>query len=317
MTKFAGGGKRRGKTHCTGGKVNGKIVPIRHRLSNGDQVEVLTSPSQLPKQDWLAVAVTSKARSKIRQVLKENANKQANLAKEALQRKFKNRKIEADAGLLSKLIATMGFKDETLFYQAVGEGRLDANTVVDRYIEATNKQSESQTDEPQRSAGSFDLHHNTNPQGKADGDILLIDKDLKGLDYKLAKCCNPIYGDDIFAYTTSGSGIKIHRTDCPNAKTLHERYRYRILKAKWNGETGKSQFDIILKVVGQDNIGIVTNMTGLINKETDTVLRSISITSNDGMFSGMMTISVRDKSNLDNLIKKLKTIRGVMQIERS
>lgn len=304
-------------SHCTGGKVNGKIVPIRHRLSNGDQVEVLTSPSQLPKQDWLAVAVTSKARSKIRQVLKENANKQANLAKEALQRKFKNRKIEADAGLLSKLIATMGFKDETLFYQAVGEGRLDANTVVDRYIEATNRQSESQTDEPQRSAGSFDLHHNANHQGKADGDILLIDKDLKGLDYKLAKCCNPIYGDDIFAYTTSGSGIKIHRTDCPNAKTLHERYGYRILKAKWNGETGKSQFDIILKVVGQDNIGIVTNMTGLINKETDTVLRSISITSNDGMFSGMMTISVRDKSNLDNLIKKLKAIRGVMQIERS
>lgn len=304
-------------THCTAGKVNGKLVPIRQKLSNGDQVEIITSATQQPKQDWLSIAMTSKARSKIRQVLKENANKQAELAKETLQRKFKNRKIEIDASILSKMILTLGFKNETAFYQAIGEGHLDANDVVDRYVELIRKQNETTTDDAPKSATEFELPKITDNKSKWDDDILLIDKDLKGLDYKLAKCCNPIYGDDIFAYTTSGSGIKIHRIDCPNAKELHERFGYRILKAKWNGGTGGSHFDITLKVVGQDNIGIVTNMTSIINKEPDTVLRSISVTSNDGMFSGMMTISVKDKNNLENLTKKLKSIKGIMQIERN
>ena len=304
-------------SHCIGGKVNGRVVPIRHRLGNGDQVEVMTSPTQQPKQDWLSVAVTSRAKAKIRQVLKEKENRQADFAKEALQRKFKNRKIDVDAGQLSRLILMLGYKNETTFYQAIGEEQLDANAVVDRYVEMSHKQSETTGDETAKSAESFGLHQSLQPAAKGGEDILLIDKDLKGLDYRLAKCCNPIYGDDIFAYTTSGSGIKIHRTDCPNAKELHERFGYRILKAKWNGDTGGSHFDITLKVVGQDNIGIVTNMTSVINKEPDTVLRSISISSNDGMFSGMMTISVKDKRNLESLAKKLKSIKGVMQIERS
>lgn len=300
---------------CTGAKVNGKIVPIRHILSNGDQVEIITSSSQQPKQDWLNIAITQKARNKIRQELKEIANKQAEYAREDLQRKFKNRKIEIDGAVLSKLILSMGFKNETLFYQKIGENTVDVNAIIDKYLEMSRKSTETLPEENVRSAEEFNLNQINTPKEK--NDVLLIDRDLKGLEYKLAKCCNPIYGDDIFAFTTSSSGIKIHRADCPNAAQLYERFGYRILKAKWNGQVNGSQYDIRLKVIGQDNIGIVTNMTSIINKEPDVLLRSISISSNDGMFSGMVTISISNKNNLEKLIKKLKTIKGVMQVSRN
>lgn len=154
-------------------------------------------------------------------------------------------------------------------------------------------------------------------QQKNGSDVLLIDKNMKGLDYKLAKCCNPIYGDDIFAFTTAGGGIKIHRADCPNAPQMREKFGYRILDAKWSGQTAGLQYDITLRVVGQDDIGIVTNITSVITKEPNVLLRSISVSSDDGMFSGMLTISISNKNNLETLIKKLKGIKGVMQINRS
>lgn len=303
---------------CIGGKVNGKVVPIRQTLTNGDQVEIFTSASQQPKQDWLNIAVTSKARNKIRQVLKENANRQADFAREALQRKFKNKKIDIDYALLSKVIASMGFKDETLFYQRIGDGSLDLNDVFERYMSVSRKLNEPTGDDNVKSAEEFNLSQiQQNDNIKKGSDVLLIDKNMKGLDYKLAKCCNPIYGDDIFAFTTAGGGIKIHRTDCPNASQMRERFGYRILDAKWSGQTGGSQYDITLKVIGQDNIGIVTNLTSVINKEPNVLLRSISISSNDGMFSGMLTISISNKNNLEALVKKLKGIKGVMQISRN
>lgn len=303
---------------CIGGKVNGKVVPIRQTLTNGDQVEIFTSASQQPKQDWLNIAVTSKARNKIRQVLKENANRQADFAREALQRKFKNKKIDIDYALLSKVIASMGFKDETLFYQRIGDGSLDLNDVFERYMSVSRKLNEPTGDDNVKSAEEFNLSQiQQNDNIKKGSDVLLIDKNMKGLDYKLAKCCNPIYGDDIFAFTTAGGCIKIHRTDCPNASQMRERFGYRILDAKWSGQTGGSQYDITLKVIGQDNIGIVTNLTSVINKEPNVLLRSISISSNDGMFSGMLTISISNKNNLEALVKKLKGIKGVMQISRN
>lgn len=302
---------------CVGGKVNGKVVPIRQRLTSGDQVEIITSSSQQPKQDWLNIAVTSKARNKIRQVLKENANRQADFAREILQRKFKNRKIEPDYAVLSKLIISFGFKNETLFYQKIGDGSLDVNEVIEKYLAAVRKQNEPVSDDNVKSAEEFSLAQVQQPQAKSGADVLLIDKNMKGLDYKLAKCCNPIYGDDIFAFTTAGGGIKIHRADCPNAPQLRERFGYRILDAKWSGQTNGLQYDITLKVVGHDDIGIVTNLSSVITKEPNVQLRSISISSDDGMFSGMLTISISNKNNLETLIKKLKGIKGVMQINRS
>lgn len=302
---------------CIGGKINGKVVPIRQLLTSGDQVEIITSASQQPKQDWLNIAITSKARNKIRQVLKENANRQADFARETLQRKFRNRKIELDGAILSKLIISLGFKNETVFYQSIGDGTLEINDVIDKYIAILRKNSESSAEEGVKSAEEFSFVQMQQSQQKNGSDVLLIDKNMKGLDYKLAKCCNPIYGDDIFAFTTAGGGIKIHRADCPNAPQMREKFGYRILDAKWSGQTAGLQYDITLRVVGQDDIGIVTNITSVITKEPNVLLRSISVSSDDGMFSGMLTISISNKNNLETLIKKLKGIKGVMQINRS
>lgn len=301
---------------CTGAKVNGRVVPIKQQLKSGDQVEIITSASQQPKQDWLNIAITQKARSKIKQVLKEIANRQADIARETLQRKFKNRKIEIDSALLSKLIISMGYKNETFFYQSIGDGTNDANTIVDKYVAMAKKQTETVTDDSSKSAEGFSLNQMNAAKSSSNNDCLIIDKEMIGLEYKLSKCCNPIFGDDIFAFVTANGGLKIHKAECPNAPQMRERFGYRILKAKWNGDVSGSKFDAVLKVVGQDNIGIVTNLTSVINKEPDVLLRSISISSQDGMFSGMVTISIGDALKLNKLIKKLKDIKGVLQINR-
>lgn len=147
-------------------------------------------------------------------------------------------------------------------------------------------------------------------------DVLVIDQNLKGLEFKLAKCCNPIYGDDVFGFVTITGGIKIHREDCPNAREMKARFGYRIVKAKWAGKSIGKQYPITLRIVGHDDIGIVTNITSVINKENGILLRSINIDSNDGLFSGMLTVMVDDTSKLEVLIKKLKTIKGVKQVNR-
>lgn len=144
----------------------------------------------------------------------------------------------------------------------------------------------------------------------------MIDQNLKGLDFKLAKCCNPIYGDDVFGFVTINGGIKIHRTDCPNAKEMRARFAYRIVKARWAGKSQGKQYPITLRIVGHDDIGIVTNITSIINKENSITLRSISINSHDGLFSGMMTVMVDDTSKLELLVKKIKTVKGVKQVNR-
>ena len=148
-------------------------------------------------------------------------------------------------------------------------------------------------------------------------DVLVIDQNLKGLDFTLARCCNPIYGDDVFGFVSVSGGIKIHRCDCPNAKEMHSRFPYRIVRARWAGKSQGKKYPIRLRIVGHDDIGIVTNITSIINKETDISLRSISIDSNDGLFSGMLTVMVDDTSKLEALVKKIKTVKGVKQIERS
>lgn len=303
---------------CIGAKVNGRNAQLKQILNSGDQVEIMTSNTQTPKQGWLNIVTTSKARTKIRQALKEMAARQHAFAKETLERKFKNRKIEYDEGTMMRLIKRLGFKVVTDFYQSIADETLDVNDIIDKYLELQKRENDTHDDIVYRSAEGYNLQAATLPEETtAKEDVLVIDQNLKGLDFKLARCCNPIYGDEVFGFVTVSGGIKIHRCDCPNASDLRERFGYRIVKARWAGKSQGTQYPITLRVVGHDDIGIVTNITSIISKETGITLRSIGIDSHDGLFSGTLTVMVGDTGRLEALIKKLRTIKGVKQVSRN
>ena len=303
---------------CIGAKVNGRNAQLKQILNSGDQVEIMTSNTQTPKQGWLNIVTTSKARTKIRQALKEMAARQHAFAKETLARKFKNRKIEYDEGTMMRLIKRLGFKVVTDFYQSIADETLDVNDIIDKYLELQKRENDTHDDIVYRSAEGYNLQAAALPEEtNAKEDVLVIDQNLKGLDFKLARCCNPIYGDEVFGFVTVSGGIKIHRCDCPNASDLRERFGYRIVKARWAGKSQGTQYPITLRVVGHDDIGIVTNITSIISKETGITLRSIGIDSHDGLFSGTLTIMVGDTGRLEALIKKLRTIKGVKQVSRN
>ena len=302
---------------CTGGRINGKVVPIRQQLKSGDQVEILTSTNQKPRQEWLSFVKTSRAKSKIRLALKETQQKEGLFAKEMMERKFKNRKIEPEEATMFHVIKKLGFKEVSDFYKRIAEGNLDVNSVIDKYIEVRDGEKTTTGDNLARSASEFELEQSKfSPvnTGLSD-DTLVIDRNLKGLDYQLARCCHPIYGDPIFGFVTINGGIKIHRQDCPNAPELRRRYGYRVVKAKWSGK-GASQYSITLRVIGNDDIGIVNNLTSIISKDEKLVLRSINIDSHDGLFSGNLVVMLEDTSRLEALIKKLRTVKGVKQVDR-
>ena len=302
---------------CTGGRINGRVVSIRQLLKSGDQVEILTSSSQKPRQEWLSIVKTSRAKSKIRLALKETQVKEGLFAKEMLERKFKNRKIEQEESVMFHVIKKMGFKEVSDFYKQIADGTLDVNAVIEKYIEVRDGEKTVTGDNQARSASEFELDDSKIPglnQGLSD-DTLVIDRNLKGLDYQLARCCQPIYGDPIFGFVTINGGIKIHRQDCPNAPELRRRYGYRVVKARWSGK-GASQYSITLRVIGNDDIGIVNNLTSIISKDERLILRSINIDSHDGLFSGNLVVMLEDTSRLEQLIRKLRTVKGVKQVER-
>ncbi len=302
---------------CTGGRINGKVVPIRYQLKSGDQVEILTSANQKPHQEWLTFVKTSRAKAKIRQALKETQVKEGLFAKEMLERKFKNRKIEQDDGTLLHVIKKLGYKEVSEFYKAIVDGILDVNIVIEKFIELKESEKTITGDNVARSAAEFNLDNSkfSNLNSNLADDTLVIDRNLKGLDYQLARCCHPIYGDPIFGFVTINGGIKIHRQDCPNAPELRRRYGYRVVKARWSGK-GASQYSITLRVIGNDDIGIVNNLTSIISKDERLVLRSINIDSHDGLFSGNLVVMLEDTSRLEQLIKKLRTVKGVKQVDR-
>jgi len=297
---------------CVGAKVNGKNLPIKYVLNNGDQVEVLTSPTQKPNQSWLKIVTTSKARNKIRQALKEIEFKDAELGREILSRRFKNWKIELEEGKISKLAKKKGYKTVSDFYQELAMEKLDILEVREAYLELEKKES---FDLPVEVRSAEGFTKDADVIGKED--VLVIGLDLKNVDYKLAKCCNPIYGDEVFGFVAVTGGIKIHRTDCPNAPQMIARFGYRIVKARWSGKSVGSQYPITLRIVGHDDIGIVANITSLISKEKQVTLRSISIDSNAGLFQGNLTIMVSDNKELDLIVKKISHIKGVKHVLRS
>lgn len=298
---------------CVSARVNGKNVPIKHVLKNGDQVEILTSSTQSPKRDWLSFVTTSKARVKIKQALREEAAKSAQYSKELLQRRFKNRKIDIDESTLMRVIKKRGYKTVTDFFIDIAEEHLDVNNVIDDYLELEKKEKEAPNHTETRSAE----HYNTTTEVEEIStrqDVLVIDKDLTGIEYKLAKCCTPIYGDDVFGFVST-QGIKIHRMDCPNAQEMFNRFGYRIIKAKWSGKSGIG-YAVTLRVVGRDDIAIVTNITSVISKEAGITLRSFNIDSIDGLFQGTFTVLLKDTNALTILSKKIKAVKGVKSIER-
>ena len=300
---------------CTGARINGKVVTFRQQLHSGDQVEILTSSTQYPKQEWLNIVKTSRARAKIRLALKETQQKEALLVKEMLERKFKNRKIELEEGVMMRVIRKLGYKENSDFYRDLAHDTLDVQTVIDKYVEMQQGEGVVTGDNVARSAEEFNFQSSIFNVQSPNDDVLVIGQDLKGLDYQLARCCNPIYGDSVFGFVTNGGGIKIHRTDCPNAPEMRRRFGYRIVKAKWSGK-GSSQYQITLRVIGNDDLGIVNNLTSIISKDEKLVLRSINIDANDGLFRGNLVIMINDNTRLESLIKKLRTVKGVKQVER-
>lgn len=301
--------------HCVGAKINGKVVTFRHILKSGDQIEVMTSTIQKPKQDWLNIVKTSRAKAKIRLALKETQVKDGLYAKEMLERRMKNRKIEMDEGTMSHLIKKLGFKETNDFYRQIADETLDINHVIEKYQEIQAYDNNLLGQQQTRSADEYSFENSIKNFAKSNGDVLVIDRNLKGIDYQLSKCCNPIYGDDVFAFVTVSGGIKIHRKDCPNALEMRKRFGYRILQAKWSGKAD-SKYIITLKIIGNDDIGIVNNITSVISKEENIMMRSINIDSHDGLFSGNLEINVEDTSKLNQLIKKMRIIKGVKQIIR-
>ena len=294
---------------CVGAKVNGRNVPIKYVLNNGDQVEVLTSPTQKPNQSWLKIAATSRAKNKIRQALKEVEYKDAELGRETLARRFKNWKIELEEANLTRLAKKKGYKTLSDFYQAIAQETIDIHEVRNAYLEL----SKNVTEVEQKSA---ELFTKAPEQVDIKEDVLVIAQDLKNVDFKLAKCCNPIFGDRVFGFVSVTGGIKIHRTDCPNAPQMIERFGYRIVKARWTGKSVGSQYPITLRIIGHDDIGIVANITSIISKEKNVLLRTISIDSNAGLFQGQLTVMVSDTKDLELLVKKIKQIKGVKKVSR-
>ena len=302
---------------CTGARINNKVVALRQVLQSGDQVEIMTSSTQKPRQEWLNIVKTSRAKSKVRLALKETQVKEGLFAKETLERKFKNRKVEMEESTMQHLIKKLGFKEVSDFYRQIADGTLDVNQVIDKYLEIQQGEQPVTGNNVAQSAADFVLDDSKlSPlTSTLSDDVLVIDQGMKGVDYQLARCCQPIYGDKVFGFVTVSGGIKIHREDCPNAPELKKRFGYRVVKARWSGK-GSSQYAITLRVIGNDDIGIVNNLTNIISRDEKLILRSINIDSHDGLFSGNLTIMIDDTSRLESLVKKLRTVKGVKQVDR-
>ena len=300
---------------CVGGRINGKVFPIRQQLRSGDMVEIITQSNQKPRQEWLNIVKTSRAKSKIRLALKETQQKEGLMAKEMLERKLKNKKTELSESVMAHTIRKMGFKVASDFYKQLAEEKLDINQVVEKYIEVRDYDLNLNAPAQTRSAEEFNFEMTSDHVPSGHDDELVIGSDLKGIDYSLAQCCHPIFGDPIFGFVTVSGGIKIHRTTCPNAAHLRERLGYRIVRARWSGK-GTSQYSITLNVIGNDDIGIVNNITSIISKEEKIMMRSINIDSHDGLFEGHLTVMIEDTSRMEALIRKIRTVKGVKSVSR-
>lgn len=288
---------------CVGGKVNQRNETIRYKLHNGDQVSIQTLSTQQPKADWLNIAITSKARNKIRQCLNEEINHQAEIGKEMLERRLKNWKIDLTDDVVRRLMKHYKYKFALDLYQGIATGKHDPAEIKEVL------QSEEEKTAPQPSK---DVR--IRPKSVAD-DVLVIDKNVNNVDYKFARCCNPVYGDRIVGFVSIGEGIKVHRAQCKNAIDLQRRYPYRIVQAQWTNE-GATSYQTILAITGKDEPGIVNKITELIGKDPKVTMRAISVQSDGGLFEGHVTLLIDTAEHLDQLISMLKHLPCVQKVFR-
>lgn len=294
---------------CIGAKVNHKLVPLSHPLQNGDQVEIITSSKQTPKEDWLNFVVTAKAKSKIRSSLKEEKRKVAEEGKEILERKLKSLKITYNTDNINKIANFFKYPSSQELFYNVAKGVIDMKNL--REYAAGEKQHENVNN--QFSSHISGLVEKIN---KKDNDTILIGDDLQKVDYTLAPCCNPIPGDDIFGFLTVNDGIKIHRTSCPNASKLMANYGYRILKAQWASAQIETSFLTGIRIIGIDDVGLVNKLTTVISQDFKVNIRSLSISSNEGIFEGNIMVHINNLDQLDNLINHLKLVTGITSVTR-
>lgn len=300
---------------CMGGIVDGKNVPMRYELQSGQKVEVKTTNSQQPRQEWLNIVRSNHAKSKIRQALREIQSRDSQLGREILERKLKNRKLEWDETTLNQLIRKLGHKEAADFYSTIVEDKADFNAILELYVELQKREAGTADRAEARSAEEFNFKELNEPQDFGSDDVLVIDSNLKGVDFQMARCCCPVYGDEVFGFVSVAGGIKIHRNSCPNAQQMKNRFPYRVVRARWAGKGG-SNYPITLHVVGQDDLGVVNNITSIISKDTNMKLRNISIESKDGLFYGALTVLIDDTTQLNSLIKKLRIVKGVKAVSR-
>ncbi|TKB97010.1 RelA/SpoT family protein [Pedobacter cryophilus] len=295
---------------CIGAKVNHKLVPLSYKLQNGDQVEVITSGKQAPKEDWLNFVVTAKAKAKIKSSLKEERRKVAEDGKEILERKLKSLKITYNSDNIYKLSYFFKLSStQDLFYN-IAKGLIDLKDLKE--FAATEKIIDQK---PQLDTEQEQIQKLIKQVKTKDSDILLIGEDLQKIDYKLSNCCNPIPGDDVFGFVTVSDGIKIHRTNCPNATKLMSSFGYRIVKAKW---TSQKQLAFLtgLKIIGIDEVGLINNLTKVISSDFKVNMRSITVDTEDGIFNGTIMVYVNDTKHLENLINELKQVKGITDVAR-
>lgn len=298
--------------HCTGAKVNGRIVPIKHQLTNGDQVEILTAPQQKPKTDWLSIVQTSKARARIKRVLKEAEYDKSEEGRDTLRRKFEQWKVKYDVTTIHRLVNYLQLKDALELYQAVAENKVDLQVVRD-FLK--DKDPAGYIREKPVAEKSIENFIKTAVRAE---DILIIDEQLDRVDYKLAKCCNPIFGDEVFGFVTVNQGTKIHRINCPNARELITRYPYRILKVRWADHHGDvSGFTVNISITGMDDIGILNEISKVISTDLRVNMRAMSVHTDDGFFNGKITLVVHDKVHLETILSKVRQVRGVLNVQRS
>ena len=298
--------------HCVGAKVNGKAVSIREKLKTGDVVEIQTSKNQRPNQDWLGWVVTSKARSKVKQALALQEQTRAVDGKELLERRLKNWKLELPDDMLTEFRRKFNYPTLTSFYAAVGDGTLDVNTIKDYILS-----------EEQRHAQSVEAAEAIQEKAKqvrqSDGkdDILVLNaKNVKGIDYKMARCCNPVFGDDVFGFVTREAGIKIHRITCPNAARLLEMYPYRIQKVKWAESPSSGSFQVALKIIADDE-SVVGRIMEVVSQFKSSV-RSLNVTENhrNGTWEIALKISVPSNLELDKVVSQIKNLKHIVKISR-
>ena len=296
---------------CIGAKVNHKLVPLSHKLQNGDQVEIITSNKQVPKEDWLNIVVTAKAKSKIKSSLKEEKRKIAEHGKEILERKLKSLKITYNTDNLNKLSYFFKLPSTQELFIGIAQGKIELKDLKE-YL-AAEKEIENRGISERNDHQKIDalLNRIKGPES----DTLLIGEDLQKIDYTLAACCNPIPGDDVFGFVTVSEGIKIHRTNCPNAAQLMANYGYRIVKAKWNSQK-ELTFLTGLHIIGIDDVGLINNITKVISNDFKVNMRSITVDTDNGIFDGSIMIYVNDKEHLDKLIENILEVRGVTGVTR-